>query len=267
LKSESLGVLDNTIDGHPSHDLRIGKVSPLVANLPDTCVRFHPHAFQMLHERQLHVPARFACGEAAAPRLVIGVHHLAEYIELDLTERGVADSHRHGIFVARQPRQRAFMEKALAGNAVHDLNLIGAAGNGAQQPFPPGERFLVETGVHQGEQGPCRIAKPTIAVIPVARAADLLRQGCRRRRNDAAGRAVGQRLERDERTHDEVGPPTRGPASRRPLAPKGLGLLEQRPWIGRFRRRQIRRRIGHDKRNGVTGLDNELADRRQILAA
>jgi hypothetical protein len=225
LKPESLGVLDDTIDRDPRHDLRIGKVPPLVVNFPDTCIRFHPDVLQMLHQGQLHIPARFAGGKAAAPRLIIGVHHLAEYVELHLAEHGIADSHWQGIFVAWQPRHGALVENAPAGNAIHDLNLVGIAGNGAQQPFAPGERFLVEAGMHQGEQGQRGIAQPTITVVPVARAADLLRQRCGRRRNHAAGRTVGQRLERDEGSNDEVRARTGRLALRRPLPPKRLGLL------------------------------------------
>ena len=51
-----------------------------------------------------------------------------------------------------------------------------------------------------------RVAQPAVAVVPVAHAAELLGQRGRRRGDDAAGRRVGERLERDQRALDRVAP-------------------------------------------------------------
>ena len=54
--------------------------------------------------------------------------------------------------------------------------------------------FLEVAGVHQREEGERRIAQPAVAVIPIANASDFFRQRSRRRRDDAAGRRIGQSL-------------------------------------------------------------------------
>ncbi len=92
----------------------------------------------------------------------------------------------------------------------------GAAGGGAQQPVAPGARLVVVAGVHQRQQRERGVAQPAVAVVPVARAADLLGQRRRRRRDDAAGRRVGQRLEGDQRAHDRVAPTRRSTCSAPP---------------------------------------------------
>ena len=171
--------------------------------------------------------------EPAAPRQVQRVHHLAVDVELQLAVRGVADAHRLRALVAGEPRHLPFGQAPLAGDAVHDLHLVGAAGDGAQQPVAPRLRLLVVAGVHQREQRERRVAQPAEAVVPVARAAELLRQRRGRRRDDAAGRRVGQRLQRDQRAHDRVGPRRRRLRSvRAQSVPERLGAGERRRGSG-----------------------------------
>ena len=66
---------------------------------------------------------------------------------------------------------------ALAGDAIHDLRLLRAAGDGAQQPGLPSPGLLIVAAVHERQQGEGSVAQPTVAVIPVPRAAQLLGQG------------------------------------------------------------------------------------------
>jgi len=70
----------------------------------------------------------------------------------------------------------ALHEAPLTGDAVHDLGLLGATGDGAQQPLAPGGGLLVVAGIHEGEQGERRVAEPAESVVPVADPADPLRQ-------------------------------------------------------------------------------------------
>ena len=49
-----------------------------------------------------------------------------------LEARYGVDADRLAVLVARQPRQLALGEPALAGDAVHDLDLLRVAGDGAQ---------------------------------------------------------------------------------------------------------------------------------------
>ena len=61
-------------------------------------IRLLPDLFQMFEEFELHVPAGFIGVQAAAPRLMIGVHDLAEHVELELRMGGIADAHRVATF-------------------------------------------------------------------------------------------------------------------------------------------------------------------------
>ena len=105
-----------------------------------------------------------------------GVHHLAKDIELDLLMRRITDAHRTRGLIAREPVGLPFGEPPLASDSVHDLHLIRAAGDRAQQPIAPFVGFLVIAAVHQRQQCQGRVAQPAEAVVPISFAADLLRQ-------------------------------------------------------------------------------------------
>ena len=170
------------------------------AHFPDAVVRLAPRsASRCSSSARWNAQSASRDCEPALARLVEGVHHLAEDVELQLAVGGIADAHRLRALVARQPRQIDLRQPPLAGQAVHDLDLRGRAGGGAQQPVAPGAGLVVVAGVHQRQQRQRRVAQPAEAVVPVARPADLLRQRRRRRGDDAAGRRVGQRLQRDQR--------------------------------------------------------------------
>ena len=66
-----------------------------------------------------------------AQRLMEGGQHFAVDIQLKLFGGCVPDAHGLGVFIAGKPGYFAFGQKALTSKAVHDLNLIGTAGNGA----------------------------------------------------------------------------------------------------------------------------------------
>ena len=85
----------------------------------------------MFEKLDLRIPSRFIGGQSAAPRLMVHVHDLAEHVELELGMRGIADTHRRRSLIARQPIDDPFGQPTLAGDAVHDLQLLGAAGDRA----------------------------------------------------------------------------------------------------------------------------------------
>ena len=126
------------------------------------------------------------------------VQHLAPDVELELVGGGVADPDRRGALVPGQPVAARYSgSRRSPSSAVHDLQVGRVAGDGAQQPLPPGPGLVVVTGAEQRLQGEGGVAQPAVAVVPVAGAAELLGQRGGRGRDDAAGRRVGQRLERD----------------------------------------------------------------------
>ena len=120
------------------------------------------------------------------------VHDLAVDVELHLTVRGVADAHGLRVLISRQPRDMPLAQETLPAQAVHDLNLVGAAGSGAQQPVPPFFGLLVIAGVHQREKGERGVAEPAVAIVPVANSADELGERHGRRGDDAACGTIGQ---------------------------------------------------------------------------
>ena len=69
--------------------------------------------------------------------------HLAVHVELELAVTAALPM-RTGVepLVARQPRQLAFGQPTLAGDAVHDLQLRRVAGDRAQQPVAPRARLV-----------------------------------------------------------------------------------------------------------------------------
>ena len=195
------------------------------------------------------------------------VHHLAEHVELQLPVRRVADAHRARLLVARKPRHFPFGEAPLARDAVHHLELLRPARDRARQPVAPALRLLVIAGVHQGEQRQRRVAHPAEAVVPVAVAADPLGQRGGRRRHDAAGRAEGERLERDERAGDRVLPGAERLPAAGPLGPVAFGVPQCGVGRKRFRNAQVRGAVAQHERHAIAFADGEFADRGHVLAA
>src|SRR4029077_16779597 len=67
---------------------------------------------------------------------------LAEYVDLQLLVCGISNPHGRRVLVAGQPRDDRFRQPALAAHAVHDLNLVRAAGDRPHDPVVPGSRFI-----------------------------------------------------------------------------------------------------------------------------
>ena len=205
------------------------------------CVKWRrgPRTSQMPSSGWSHAPSRKSSSvrcsdhawssaiEAVHARLMQHVHHLAVHVELELLVRRVADAHRARARVAGEPRQLVLGDAALPADAVEDLRLRRIAGDRAQQPVAPRARLVGETGVEQRVERERRVAQPAVAVVPVALAADPLRQRRRRRGDDAAGRLVRERLQHDERRAHGLAVLALVPAAAEPLAPVALGVLER----------------------------------------
>ena len=178
-----------------------------------------------------------SCGEPFARGLMQQVQDLAVDVELELPGRVVADANRERTLVPGEPLDRYLGDPALAADAVHDPQVSGVAGDRTQQPLAPCLRLVVVARHQQAVEGERRVAQPAEPVVPVPRAAELLGQRRRRRGDDAAGRAVGQRLQRDQRAHHRVAPLAAVLASRRPPRPVPDGVPEgvERIDLGRHR--------------------------------
>src|SRR5262245_33457321 len=185
-----LGGLHRAVDSDPRHDFRVCEMLRAAAGLPNALIRLPPDLFQLVRECKLEAPRGTARRNAADVRLMQGVHHLAEDIELELLVRRVADAHRTRTFITRKPWELPFPEKTLTGKAIHDLCLRRTTGRSANQPIAPRRCFAIVASVHQREQCERGVAQPAIAIVPVAHASDLLGERRRRRRDDAAGWSV-----------------------------------------------------------------------------
>ena len=78
--------------------------------------------------------------EALAARLVERVDDLAVDVELALVGRAVADADRLRALVAGEPGKLELGEPPLAGDAVHDLEVVRRARDRAEQPVAPRRR-------------------------------------------------------------------------------------------------------------------------------
>ena len=145
-------------------------------DFPDAIIRLLPDLLQVPQRLALHVPARARIREAAAARQMQCIHHFAPDIQLQLSGGGIADAHRRRTLIAGKPRHFPFGQPSLAEDAVHDLQVLRRAGQRPVQPVAPGAGLLVVAATHERGQGERRIADPAVAVVPVARAAELFRQ-------------------------------------------------------------------------------------------
>ena len=84
-----------------------------------------------------------------------------------------------------------------------------------QQPIEEGPGLFGKTDAKEGTDADAGIARPGVAVVPVAPASEQLRQRRGRRRDRRAGRRVSQQSQGDEAALNRVGkrPKTRQAAS------------------------------------------------------
>jgi hypothetical protein len=134
------------------------------------------------------------------------VQELAVDVELDLVPGAVADANRRRVAPPAQVAEHALGEVVLAADPVHDLQralaraAAGRAGHERDELLGlVGARADVERLDRQA-----RVADPREAVVPVALAADRLRQRGRRGGDDRPGRAVRQALEHARAQADQL---------------------------------------------------------------
>ena len=226
-----------------------------------------PHLLQMPEDRLRERPGRGGGAQAPLARLEQRVDHLALHVELHLPGGGVPhpDGARAG--VAGQPGKFDLGEQAFARDAVHDLHLVRAAGDRADQPVAPRSGLLQEAGAGERGEQQGAVAQPAEAVVPVARTAQHFRQGGGRRGDDAARGPVGERLQGQERAPDGGHPWSVVGASGHPVRPERLRLGELPAGVGGLRRRQVRGGVGEDENRFLALAHLEVGDGAEVLAA
>ncbi len=203
-------------------------------------------------------------GQAGHVRQVQGLDDLAVDVQLELPGRAVADPDGLGALVAGQPVERGLGQLALAGDAVHDLQVLRVAGDGPQQPLAPGAGLVAVAGAQQRGEGDGGVAQPGVAVVPVALAADVLRQRGGGGGDDAAGGGVGEALEGDQGAHHGLPVGALVGALAGPLAPEVLGGAEHRLGVRRAGRLQVRGLPGEGEGDPLAGRDGEVGVRGEV---
>ena len=227
-------------------------------DLPDALVRLPPVGLQDIHDAALHLPDRFLVRQALPCRLVEQVEDLAVDVQLELPRRVVAHANGERVLVAGEPVELELGQAALAAEAVHDPQVARVAGHRAQQPLPPFLRFALVAGQQHAVERERRVPEPADPVVPVPRAADLLGDRRGRRGDDAAGRPVGQRLQRQERPHHGLAPFPLVRAGRAPLAPEARRGPQRVPRVDLRRRRLERPVPDQHEREPLPGANQEI---------
>src|SRR5690606_26580045 len=107
---------------------------------------------------------------------------LAVDVELELVVGAVSDAHRPRRHVAVKMVERALGEVLATVDAVHDLQLARpvALAIAFVQPFRESDRLAAIAEIDERRGGERGVAYPGVAVVPVALAANALRQAeCR----------------------------------------------------------------------------------------
>ena len=198
----------------------------LVADLPDALVgaapRAHRHVSDLAEEVRVADAQRAAGPAEEIPRL----HQLTERVELQLPGGAVSDPHRRRPAVAGQVIELELREQPLAGDPVHDLQILRSSGRGPLQPALEGLGLGEVPEQRQRRQRERGVADPGEAVVPVAHAADPLGQGRRPRRHDGSGRGMGEGLQHQRRSVDAALVVSHVGAAGEPRLPEGHGLRE-----------------------------------------
>ncbi len=166
-KSARFPQLNRAIEGHPRHHFRMREMLRIAPHLPDAGIRLFPLRFERTHERGLQSPIRFGGFNPGAMGAIHRVQHFAVNVDLELVRGRIPDAYGLRIFVAGEPWQFELIQPPLAADAIHYLHLLRAARDGAEQPFPPGARFIQIADTHQRHERKSRIAQPAKTVIPI----------------------------------------------------------------------------------------------------
>src|SRR5262249_7863315 len=153
-------------------------------DLPNAVVGALPRALEELEQGPHRGPGVVAADEAALAGGVDAGNELAVYVELELSRGRVAEAYGLRALVAGEPGQVHLGEAAAAADVVHDRQIGRRAGDGTQQPVAELARLVEVAAEHQRVEREARVAQPDEAVVPVAHASDLLREGGRRRGDD-----------------------------------------------------------------------------------
>ena len=189
-----------------------------------------------MRARSLQAP--WEIGRGVLVEEVDGVDQLAVDVELELVGGAVSDPHGRRAPVALEVVEHLLGELGAAVDGVHDLErarlVTDALAETVGQPVHEAGGLVGEAEPEQRVEGEGRVADPRVAVVPVAAAADLLRQARRRRGDHRPGRLVREQLEHERGAVHGLPPAPAVARMREPAAPELDRVLELLPRL--FRR-------------------------------
>src|SRR6266516_2550571 len=152
---------DRALDRDPAHQPRVSVVPAAAARLPDPSSGWSQWSISHSVAGELH------------PAVVVDV-------ELQLGRRLVADAHRRRAHVALQVPELLLGQVLAPVDAVHDLQrarlALGGVAEAPLQPIHERAGLLGEPEPEQRVEREGSVAHPRVAVVPVACAAEPLRQ-------------------------------------------------------------------------------------------
>ena len=197
---------------------------------------------------------------------VDGVDQLAVDVELELVGSAVPDPHGRRAPVALEVLEHLLGQLGAAVDRVHDLErprlVTDPLGQAVSQPVHEARGLVSKAEPEQRVEREGRVPNPRIAVVPVAAAADLLRQARGRRRDHCPGRLVGEELEDECRAMHRLPPPAAIARLPDPAAPELDRVLELLPCHLRcdgVRHVAVGHRLEYE-RLALAGHERELAE-------
>ena len=117
------------IERNPGHDLRVDIVSRPSAMFPDSMSWRAPDGRDVVDDRLFDPSSVLSSFDAGTARYVEDVQQFAVNVNLLLARGRIADPDRRRAAIARQPRCSPFVEVAAAVEPIHDLDVLGSAGD------------------------------------------------------------------------------------------------------------------------------------------
>src|SRR6266540_2790826 len=237
------------------------------AHLPESLVRCLPNGREKIHQRFLKRPARFVRFQSNSAGEVKRVDHFADDVQLKLIGSRVSDPNRPGVFVSWQPRQFELGQTPLAHDAIDRVYLRWFSGSGAEHPVAPRFGLFSVTAGRQGIECKRRVTQPTESVIPIAHAAELLRNRSRNCGDDAAGRCIGECFECNQGAYHFFPPFSSISAALRPLETPIGGAADFLRGISLRRRGVVRREPSQREGNALSGRNRKISHCTKIFPA
>ena len=172
---------------------------PRVSQIPSSAWSQFSQTHSTMRARSLQAPCEI--GVAVLVEQVHRVDQLAVDVELELVGRAVPDPDGRRAPIALEVVEHLLGNLGAPVDGVHDLEGAGlvadALAEAVRQPVHEAGGLVGEAEPEQRIEGEGGVPDPRVAVVPVAPAADLLREARRRRGDHCPRRLVGEELEHE----------------------------------------------------------------------